>query len=287
MSTAKQFATIQHNRDQIFPRLALTHLIAHPEESIPLLLDLLTDVTENFDDYYEKDSFIGHLYAFFLLAQFREKRAYPLIAQFFIRHGDRADEICGDFVTENLARVLACVFDGDLTLIKQLIENSQVNEWVRGASVRSLTILVLHDMLPRDEVIAYFRELFTAKLERTHGQVWNNLAVETVQLYPKELQNEINQAYAEGFVDTNVMRQAEVKATLAIKWQVHLAQLLKNRHYTRVTDTIAEMEGWACFQPLPSRQKRKTAQPLTKKVGRNEPCPCGSGKKYKQCCWPN
>ena len=24
-----------------------------------------------------------------------------------------------------------------------------------------------------------------------------------------------------------------------------------------------------------------------KKVGRNEPCPCGSGKKYKKCCWPN
>lgn len=21
-----------------------------------------------------------------------------------------------------------------------------------------------------------------------------------------------------------------------------------------------------------------------KKVGRNEPCPCGSGKKYKNCC---
>ncbi|HNS97154.1 MAG TPA: SEC-C metal-binding domain-containing protein [Polyangiaceae bacterium] len=21
------------------------------------------------------------------------------------------------------------------------------------------------------------------------------------------------------------------------------------------------------------------------KVGPNEPCPCGSGKKYKKCCW--
>jgi SEC-C motif-containing protein len=21
-----------------------------------------------------------------------------------------------------------------------------------------------------------------------------------------------------------------------------------------------------------------------KKIGRNEPCPCGSGKKYKKCC---
>ena len=24
-----------------------------------------------------------------------------------------------------------------------------------------------------------------------------------------------------------------------------------------------------------------------KKIGRNDPCPCGSGKKYKQCCGRN
>ena len=31
------------------------------------------------------------------------------------------------------------------------------------------------------------------------------------------------------------------------------------------------------------------AQPVSKgvKVGRNEPCPCGSGKKYKRCCGAN
>ncbi|TYB32023.1 MAG: hypothetical protein FXF47_01335 [Candidatus Mcinerneyibacterium aminivorans] len=23
-----------------------------------------------------------------------------------------------------------------------------------------------------------------------------------------------------------------------------------------------------------------------KDVGRNDPCPCGSGRKYKNCCWP-
>ena len=23
------------------------------------------------------------------------------------------------------------------------------------------------------------------------------------------------------------------------------------------------------------------------KIGRNDPCPCGSGKKYKKCCGPN
>ena len=25
-------------------------------------------------------------------------------------------------------------------------------------------------------------------------------------------------------------------------------------------------------------------QPLEEKVGRNDPCPCGSGKKFKRCC---
>jgi preprotein translocase subunit SecA len=31
-------------------------------------------------------------------------------------------------------------------------------------------------------------------------------------------------------------------------------------------------------------QQKKAAIPVGKKVGRNDPCPCGSGKKYKNCC---
>ena len=30
--------------------------------------------------------------------------------------------------------------------------------------------------------------------------------------------------------------------------------------------------------------EKKTPIKKEKKVGRNDPCPCGSGKKYKQCC---
>ena len=43
--------------------------------------------------------------------------------------------------------------------------------------------------------------------------------------------------------------------------------------------------------PTPARANSHQAAagiaPITrtgKKVGRNDPCPCGSGKKYKQCC---
>lgn len=43
-------------------------------------------------------------------------------------------------------------------------------------------------------------------------------------------------------------------------------------------------------EPKGAAVARKTAEleggeaPKTAKVGRNDPCPCGSGKKYKKCC---
>ncbi len=33
-------------------------------------------------------------------------------------------------------------------------------------------------------------------------------------------------------------------------------------------------------------EKQHTVKRSQKKVGRNDPCPCGSGKKYKKCCYP-
>ena len=33
-----------------------------------------------------------------------------------------------------------------------------------------------------------------------------------------------------------------------------------------------------------STNLNSTISPMQKKIARNEPCPCGSGKKYKQCC---
>ena len=35
------------------------------------------------------------------------------------------------------------------------------------------------------------------------------------------------------------------------------------------------------------QQKSSTTVVKGKKIGRNEPCPCGSGKKYKHCCGKN
>lgn len=55
-------------------------------------------------------------------------------------------------------------------------------------------------------------------------------------------------------------------------------------------DWLYELEEWdALLTPerrkeLYKAQKSSTTIVKGKKIGRNDPCPCGSGKKYKYCC---
>ena len=48
--------------------------------------------------------------------------------------------------------------------------------------------------------------------------------------------------------------------------------------------TISTMTDIAAQANDYMKQKKHTIVRDNKKTGRNEPCPCGSGKKYKNCC---
>ncbi|MCH7820230.1 MAG: SEC-C domain-containing protein [Candidatus Marinimicrobia bacterium] len=48
--------------------------------------------------------------------------------------------------------------------------------------------------------------------------------------------------------------------------------------------TIAVICFTNYWLPLRKSVAQATHQAISNSVGRNDPCPCGSGKKYKQCC---
>ena len=60
---------------------------------------------------------------------------------------------------------------------------------------------------------------------------------------------------------------------------------LKASHDSPATDTQRAMDQ-AARQQTGERPKPQPVH-VEKKVGRNDPCPCGSGKKYKNCCGRN
>jgi uncharacterized protein YecA (UPF0149 family) len=53
------------------------------------------------------------------------------------------------------------------------------------------------------------------------------------------------------------------------------------------TSTEVFSEEKKSLNPLPSSPNNIIDIRTKKKGGRNEPCPCGSGKKYKKCCVSN
>ena len=54
-------------------------------------------------------------------------------------------------------------------------------------------------------------------------------------------------------------------------------------------DWLYGLEQWSDLLTSERRKKQKLSGTIVKgkKIGRNDPCPCGSGKKYKKCCGRN
>ena len=72
---------------------------------------------------------------------------------------------------------------------------------------------------------------------------------------------------------TEAIRETTMRKVLTVR--VRENEELKRKSVAKITAATAGGDGTVKKQPV-----RNKAQ----KVGRNDPCPCGSGKKYKKCC---
>jgi len=81
----------------------------------------------------------------------------------------------------------------------------------------------------------------------------------------------------------------DVKASTTIQLDVDLEKLYFNMLHAKA-DWLYNLPAWDNILSLEKRKEIKKAYNQSKtiikdkKIGRNDPCPCGSGKKYKQCC---
>jgi hypothetical protein len=282
------------------PVRALREAIEQREAITPELLRFVEAIAANPAEFAKRDDDMLPVFALYLLAQFREKRAFPAIVKMFSAPGEISYQLVGDTVTDGLKRIFASVYDGNPAPLHGLIENEEANEYVRDAAINAILALERTGQMPRTEVVEYFRDLFHGKLPRTPSFAWNGLACAVADLPAPELLEEVRQAYAEGLVDEGVADLDGIERDLAAP------KLPRPDRHTLITDPIGEMEFWACFhhddsgpteppeiqepvtRPPPSAPTEYVApKPFIRdepKIGRNEPCPCGSGKKHKKCC---
>jgi preprotein translocase subunit SecA len=74
---------------------------------------------------------------------------------------------------------------------------------------------------------------------------------------------------------TNEIREGTVDFVLKVR--IRKEEPVERKQTVKITATSGSDDGTV----------KKEPKKADKKPGRNDPCPCGSGKKYKKCCGMN
>jgi hypothetical protein len=294
MDVQEVLADLTYNTGS-FPQQALQEAAANREQMTPFLLKIIEE-SGQLPAKLDEENYMAHIYAMYLLSLYREKLAYPLIVDFFSLPDEIVMDSTGDVVTEDLHSILASVAHGDTSLIKSLVKNEKANEYIRGAALEAALTQMVQGEITREELVAYYQSLFQGGLKREPSNVWDDLVWYSSDIYPEELIGDIRQAYDEELINNFCISIEDVEKTLARGKEGVLRDLYHNSRHRFIENVIDDISWWACFTPpKPSKlaipEKYQPAivhrdQPMVapKKIGRNEPRPCGRGKKYKKCC---
>jgi hypothetical protein len=299
------------------PKQAIRDAQRHREEIIPRLFELLRRATEA-TRQGESPRANGHLFALFLLTEFRAKEALPVIVDAVSLPGEGAFDLFGDAITEDLCRILAALADESTEVVDQLIANRSINKYVRSAAVRTYLHWVRDGHLTREQALEQLREHLRQAIVNRDVEGASPVVAELVSYAPREAVNEIQEAFRQGLVEDGMVGWDTVQRSIAegdagFQWQ------LEHCRPTGIQDAVDELSRWAFYREADERvpsarsttvvrgradtsaspraesdwehlegdESRRASTTITNsgpRVGRNDPCPCGSGKKYKKCC---
>ena len=186
--------------------------------------------------------------------------------------------------------VVAGLYDGNVAALKSIIEASDADDLARDHAFVNLVTLVHQGRIGRHETEAYLASLYDTLQPRDHEYVWWSWTISIAHLGMTSLVPLVREAYARGYVDESCSEPANFDVELqdALDRKGPPPEIIAEP----IEDAVDLLERWwngegvedlawddkhAKYWPTPH------INPL-RHVGRNDPCPCGSGKKFKKCC---
>lgn len=160
----------------------------------------------------------------------------------------------------------------------------QWNEWIQGQN---------------DDTFDAFWETYSSAEERIYEDILKNYPT-----VPEGILGELAKQYAVepilymGFLDgiNSSLREPlpldTFDETSPVRLDILYETLLFNM-FAAKADYLHNLEEWNRVLPkekqeeIYDRYRRSRTVVKDPKIGRNDPCPCGSGKKYKKCCGKN
>ena len=288
--------------DLAIPPEMLSEILALPRTTLIADLEkMLIDAVERYayfvDLGWEEETHNFVLHALFLLKEMNAEESLPQIISFLVYDDEFLNFWLGDHLTESLWLCFYSLGLNNTGLLKQLLLLPNLTTYVKAAVTDALSQMVLHNPEKRNEILTIFSDVFTTNLaanidDDIIDSDFLGIAVgDAIDCNLNELLPVIKQLYEKGYVGLEINGLfKDVEKEFANLWRRNK----KKELFTifEIYDNV--LKNWSGYQENDDdfvnddedynyTYKRKE-QAVSNKINRNDPCPCGSGKKYKKCC---
>lgn len=269
------------------------HLLLLPRESaISDLCNIIRFAVENTEVYATgerkdlENMFAVH--ALFLLGEMHAVEALDDVLDFLKQDESILEFWIGSFLTESIPEVLADIYDGDLQKIETFLREPTGDSYARVAALDMLLLLFNEQKISRAELVGIFARL----LDHFDSLFDDEKDVPVVTFITEyaadakltELEDRMKRAFGNYQIDPGITGD----------WNKLQEYLHSETHIERKRIPMHERYGVfdnSGFGDLPDFDNEDEfihypSAPFVRdepKTGRNDPCPCGSGKKFKKC----
>ena len=271
-----------------FPEDAFRIISEEKEEAVPYLRAAIEKAVCEKDDLDEEYQL--HFYALYLLGQFQERECFSQIMELASLPGEVLDYLIGDAITTGLSDILYNTYNGDLKLLKNAVKNPDIDEFARSGMLKVMGQLFLDGSLKKEEWQDFIRQIVYEE-DEIGDYIYTELAYMICECHLVEMLPEIRRLYEDNRVDEFGIGEYDSCVDMMFRYD-------NTSICSTPIDAADMLRGWVMFQESPqskfeekdiknlmrTMEAEYTQQSGKSKIGRNDPCPCGSGKKYKKCC---
>ena len=272
-----------------YPRPDLVEAIwERREETEPLLLTMFQ---ESFHDDWDNDDdprWYRLVHAGKFMVSWQNLSALPIFGQFYGTDDEYFEDML-EWFEEDL------VYYGPVAIphLKKAASKDTGGEWAYGPGLSGsiLTRIATHYPETRDEIIAFFRSLLPTldEIPSLEGlnEAWGNIASELGMLADEESREVILALCDAKLIEGDFFGKKYYLRSMNKGYnpQPPPEPYDLRKDYRQTYESHQQNLREEAIRRKEERENRirQATQRSGPKIGRNDPCPCGSGKKYKKC----
>ncbi len=238
-------------------------------------------------------------WAFYLLGEQKSTEHLPLLLS-ACRDEYLINLVLDDAITENLSAILFAMVGNSEKLLRPFILDNTIDLFVRNAAKDVLFHLCHENRLARTELHDFINSMITAFSSMEDDYLLTSLAhdcldhgfnefktsfialakQEKLDLTDSEI-NEFDEWQKDGKASEYNSAHFDFDIMSLSTWPCYTEKDDDDFNVDMMTPLYDDDEEFNYYEP------KVIEQAVSDKNGRNDPCPCGSGKKYKKCCLKN